>query len=73
MRPRMPGSPAWGLMHGLITNQPRRFGMIYETLRFQASLLAYNDMYRTLAMAAAVFVPAFLLLKKAGGKPAAAH
>jgi hypothetical protein len=46
---------------------------IYETLQFQASLLAYNDMYRTLAMAAAVFVPAFLLLKKAGGKPAGAH
>jgi hypothetical protein len=47
--------------------------MIYETLRFQASLLTYKDMYRTLAMAAAVFVPAFLLLKKVGGIPAAAH
>jgi len=60
-------------MHGLITNQARGFGMIHETLQFQASPLAYNDMYRAPAMAAAVFVPAFLLLKKAGGKPAAAH
>jgi len=47
--------------------------MIYETQRFPASLLACNDMYRTLAMAEAVFVPAFPLLKKVGGKPAAAH
>jgi DHA2 family multidrug resistance protein len=73
MGPRMPGSPALDLIHGVITNQPRGFGMIYESLQHQASLLAYNDMYRTLAMAAAVFIPAFLLLKKASGKPAAAH
>jgi hypothetical protein len=47
--------------------------MVYATLQQQASLLAYNDLYRLLATAAAVFIPAFLLLKKAGSKPAAAH
>jgi MFS transporter, DHA2 family, multidrug resistance protein len=73
MGQRMPGSPALDLIHGMITNQPRGLGMIYEFLQRQASLLAYNDMYRMLATAAAIFVPAFLLLKKAGGKPAAAH
>ena len=70
---RMPGSPVLGLMHGLMANQPRGFGMVYESIQRQASLLAYNDMYRTLAMAAAIFIPAFLLLKKGSGKPAAAH
>jgi DHA2 family multidrug resistance protein len=71
--PPMPGSPVLGLMHGLINNQPRGFGMIYDGIQHQASLLAYNDMYRTLATAAAVFVPAFLLLNRASGKTAAAH
>jgi MFS transporter, DHA2 family, multidrug resistance protein len=73
MGPRTPGSPVLELIHGMITNQPRGFGMIYESLQHQASLLAYNDMYRTLAMTAAVFIPAFMLLKKASGKAAAAH
>jgi MFS transporter, DHA2 family, multidrug resistance protein len=73
MGQRMPGSPALDLIQGMITNQPRGLGMIYEFLQRQASLLAYNDMYRMLATAAAIFVPAFLLLKKAGGKPAPAH
>jgi DHA2 family multidrug resistance protein len=71
--PRMPGSLHMDLMHGLVTNQPQGFGMVYETVQQQASLLAYNDLYRLLATAAAIFVPAFLLLKKAGGKPATAH
>ena len=73
MGQRMPGSPGLDLMHGLVINQPRGLGMIYEFLQRQASLLAYNDMYRMLATAAVIFIPAFLLLKKAGGKPAAAH
>ena len=71
--PRMPGSPHFDLIHGLVTNQPLGFGMVYETVQQQASLLAYNDMYRTLAIVAALFIPAFLLLKKSHGKPAAAH
>jgi DHA2 family multidrug resistance protein len=72
--PRMPGSPHINFMHGLVTNQPQGFGLVYENLQQQASLLAYNDMYRTLATTAAVFIPAFLLLKKAArGKSPAAH
>ena len=71
--PRMPGAPHINFMHGLVTNQPQGFGMVYATVQQQASLLAYNDLYRTLATTAAVFIPAFLLLKKARGKPAAAH
>ena len=67
----MPGSPVVGLVHGLVTTQPRGFGMMYEACQQQASLLAYNDVYRTLATVAAVFIPAFLLLKRAGGTPAA--
>lgn len=73
MGPRMPGSPALDLMHGVITNQPRGLGIVYELLQRQASVLAYNDLYRMLAMASAAFIPAFLLLKKAGGTSTPAH
>ncbi len=73
MTPRMPGTPSLGLLHGLIINHPTGFGVLYATVQRQASLLAYNDMYRILATAAAIFIPAFLLLKKSGGASSAAH
>ncbi len=69
--PAMPGAPHFNLMQGLNTHQLMGFGMVYETIQQQASLLAYNDIYRILAMTAACFIPAFLLLKQSRGKPAA--
>jgi len=60
----MPGSLHLNLARGLITNQAQGFGLIYENIRQQASLLAYNDIYRMLAIAALFSVPAFLLLKR---------
>jgi DHA2 family multidrug resistance protein len=71
--PLMPGSPHPNLAHGLITHQVQGFGMLYAGLQQQASLLAYNDIYRILALTALFFVPAFLLLKKSGRPSAAAH
>ena len=71
--PRMPGSPHFHLMNGLVTGQVQGFGLMYSNVQQQASLLAYNDIYRMLAMTAMVFIPAFVLLKKAGGKAPAAH
>jgi MFS transporter, DHA2 family, multidrug resistance protein len=72
-RPQMPGSPSLHLMQGLIASQPRGFGIVYEAVQRQASLLAYNDLYRMLATAAAFSIPAFLLLKKTSGKSTTAH
>lgn len=70
----MPGAPHPSLMQGIITHQPIGFGMVYAGVQQQASLLAYNDIYRMLAMTAACFIPAFLLLKKSErGGGAAAH
>jgi len=72
--PVMPGSPHLNLMQGLVTQQAHGFGMTYHAIQQQASLLAYNDIYRMLAFVAVLFMPTFLLLKKsraAGG--AAAH
>jgi DHA2 family multidrug resistance protein len=70
----MPGAPHLHLMQGMITNQPTGFGLVYAGVQQQASLLAYNDIYRMLATMAACSIPAFLLLKKtARGASSAAH
>jgi len=72
MAPHMPGSPHFNLMQGLNTHHLQGFGLVYNTIQQQASLLAYNDIYRILGLIAICFAPAFLLLKRSKGKPAAA-
>jgi MFS transporter, DHA2 family, multidrug resistance protein len=62
---RMPGSPTLG--------STQDFGLIYQIIQQQSSLLAYNDIYRLLAITTLVCIPAFLLLRKPNGKAAAAH
>ncbi len=71
--PLIPGSPHFNLAQGLVTNQLQGFGMMSAGVQQQASLLAYNDIYRMLAMTAIFFIPAFLLLKKTLTKATAAH
>jgi DHA2 family multidrug resistance protein len=73
MTPHMPGAPHLHLFQGLATHQPQGFGLISQNFQQQASLLAYNDIYRLLALASALCIPVFLLLKKTDGKPAAVH
>jgi DHA2 family multidrug resistance protein len=73
--PRMPGAPAPNLVQGLSTNHRESFGMVYRTIQQQGSLLAFNDIYRLLAVLALIFVPAFLLLKRriGGGSATGGH
>lgn len=71
--PLMPGAPQFHMVTGLISQQSQGLAMVYRVVQQQASLLAYNDIYRTLALAAAIFSPGFLLLKRTrpGGSSAA--
>jgi DHA2 family multidrug resistance protein len=71
--PHMPGSPHLNLMQGLTKHQIEGFGLISQNLQQQASLLAYNDIYRLLALASALCIPVFLLLKRSDRKPVAVH
>ena len=73
MGPHMPGSPHLNLMQGLSRHQIEGFGMVSQSLQQQASLLAYNDIYRVLALSSALCIPVFLLLKKSDRKPPVAH
>ena len=59
--PPMPGSP------GFIIGHSQSLGLVYGLIQAQASMLAFNDIYRTLAAATLVAIPLFLLM--GGAKP----
>jgi len=62
--PMMPGSPHFNLIPGLTMGNQQGLGMIYAEIRAQSTLLAYNDVYRMLALAMAVLIPTFLFFKR---------
>jgi MFS transporter, DHA2 family, multidrug resistance protein len=70
---QMPGAPQLHLLSGLMTHQPQGLGMIYAEIQRQAALMTYNDIYRMLAVMAALLIPAFLLLKRTAGGSSVAH
>ena len=57
MPPRMPGPPPPDFVHSPILAQRRHLGAVYATIQSQAWLLAYNDVYRILAILAFALVP----------------
>jgi hypothetical protein len=63
-----PGAPTFGLLPQMMTSQKRGIGMLYGAVQAQASMLAFNDIYRMLAGVALLMAPAFLLLR--GGRKA---
>jgi MFS transporter, DHA2 family, multidrug resistance protein len=60
--PSSPGAPSFDYLPQLITGQRRGFGMLYGMVQSQATMLAFNDIYRTLAVGLVVMIPLFLLL-----------
>jgi DHA2 family multidrug resistance protein len=71
----MPGAQTFDFARELATNQRQGLGMVYQTVQVQASLLAYNDIYRVLAIVGALCIPICIFLKKqtAGGSGAGGH
>jgi MFS transporter, DHA2 family, multidrug resistance protein len=69
----MPGSQTFNYMHEMVTNQYHGMASVYALIQQQAMLMAYNDIYRDLSLVAAIFIPAFLLLRQAGGRAPAGH
>ncbi len=68
-----PGGPSFSYMPQIVTGQKQGLGMVYGMIQRQAMMLSFNDIYRTLAFAMALLIPAFLLLRRAqrGGSVAA--
>ena len=67
-----PGSPSFSFLSQLMTGQKRGIGMVYGLVQAQASMLAFNDIYRMLAGLAIVMAPAFLLLRGGPKAPTSA-
>jgi hypothetical protein len=70
---RMPGAPVFDFARELATNQKQGLGMVYQTVQVQSSLLAFNDIYRALAILGALFIPICIFLKKTTGGGSAGH
>jgi DHA2 family multidrug resistance protein len=70
---RLPGSPAFHYLPQIITGQKQGFGMIYQAVRAQAGMMAFNDIYRMFAIFTILLIPSFLILRgQATGAPSAA-
>jgi DHA2 family multidrug resistance protein len=66
-----PGAPSFRFLHQLISGQKQGLGMVYSMVQAQASMLAFNDIYRLLAGMSLLMAPGFLLLRGATRNSAA--
>ncbi|HKV53997.1 MAG TPA: DHA2 family efflux MFS transporter permease subunit [Candidatus Binataceae bacterium] len=74
MAPHAPGAPSFNFLMQLVTGQKQGLGMVYGAIQQQSAMLAFNDIYRMLALIALLMIPSFILFrggpKLAGGGPA---
>ncbi len=71
----LPGSPVFHYLPQIVSGQKQGLGMVYEAVQSQAAMLAFNDIYRLLAIFTILMVPSFLFLRGqiGGAAPSAAH
>jgi DHA2 family multidrug resistance protein len=55
----------------MVTGQKQGLGIVYHLIQQQAAMLAFNDIYRMLAVIAVITIPSFVLFRAA--KPTRAH
>jgi DHA2 family multidrug resistance protein len=72
---QVPGSPVFHYLPQIVTGQKQGLGMVYEVVQAQAAMLAFNDIYRILAILTILMIPSFLVLRGqiGGGAHSAAH
>jgi MFS transporter, DHA2 family, multidrug resistance protein len=61
--PTVPGGIHMNVIPSLTAGHQQGLGMVYSTIQAQAMLLAYNDIYRVLAIAMALLIPWFIFFK----------
>jgi len=72
--PHLPGSPMFHYLPQIILGQKEGLGMVYGVVQSQAAMMAFNDIYRLLAMVTILMIPSFLILRgPVSGAPAPAH
>jgi DHA2 family multidrug resistance protein len=65
--PRGPGAPIFHYLPQIISGQKQGLGLVYGLIQAQSSILAFNDIYRFLAVLTLLMIPSFLLFK--GARP----
>jgi DHA2 family multidrug resistance protein len=69
MGAREPGSLGFHYLPQIITGQKQGLGMVYEAVQAQAAMLAFNDIYRLLAIVTVAMIPSFLIMRgQIGGR-----
>jgi DHA2 family multidrug resistance protein len=70
----LPGSPTFHYLPQIIMGQKQALGLIYGAVQSQAAMMAFNDIYRLLAVITVLMIPSFLILRgPISGAPAGAH
>jgi len=60
-----PGSPPFHFVEQMVTGQRQGLGMLYHMIQQQSAMLAFNDIYRMLAVIALLTIPSFALFQSA--------
>jgi MFS transporter, DHA2 family, multidrug resistance protein len=66
--PYAPGSPVFHFAEQMVSGQRQGLGMVYHAIQQQAAMLAFNDIYRMLAVIALATIPSFVLFQSARAK-----
>jgi DHA2 family multidrug resistance protein len=71
--PRMAGAHGFAFTPEIIGGNHQGLAGVYGMIQAQASMLAFNDIYRVLAMWMVVLIPSFLLLRRGAASSGASH
>ncbi len=64
-----PGTPAFHFVDQMVTGQRQGLVMVYHAIQQQSAMLAFNDIYRMLAIIALATIPSFALFQSARPNP----
>jgi MFS transporter, DHA2 family, multidrug resistance protein len=67
-----PGAPGFHFVEQMVTGQHQGLGMVYHAIQQQSAMLAFNDIYRMLAVIALLTIPSFALFQSARPNPSSA-
>ncbi|MGH8012673.1 MAG: MFS transporter, partial [Candidatus Binataceae bacterium] len=71
-QPLVPGAPHFNLPPALTHGNKLGLAIVYSIMRKEATLMAYNDLYRLIAFLMLCLIPWFIILRKpATGRPSA--
>jgi DHA2 family multidrug resistance protein len=65
MTPHSPGAPMFHYLPQIVSGQKQGLGLVYGLIQAQASILAFNDIYRILAVMTLLMIPSFILFRAA--------